>query len=108
MRSLAMWKDLFRETGRPLFHRTGVLWMARTGEPYSVATERTLAGAGVTFEIVDNAELSRRYPQMRLTDPRVYGIFEPESGALMARRAVAAVVDDAVRNGVVYRTTAVL
>src|SRR5581483_4390199 len=31
-----------------------------------------------------------------------YGIFEPESGALLARRAVACVVEDAVRSGVDY------
>jgi hypothetical protein len=31
-----------------------------------------------------------------------WGIFEPESGALMARRAVRAVVDEAVRNGAAF------
>ena len=35
-------------------------------------------------------------------DSRVAGIFEPESGALMARRAVAAVVAEATRQGVEY------
>jgi len=34
--------------------------------------------------------------------PAAWGIYEPESGALMARRAVAAVVADAVRQGVVF------
>jgi glycine/D-amino acid oxidase-like deaminating enzyme len=43
---------------------------------------------------------------MRLPD-HAYGIFEPESGALMARRAVAELVADAVRMGVDYRTAAV-
>jgi glycine/D-amino acid oxidase-like deaminating enzyme len=27
VRSLALWQDLIRQTGQPLFHRTGVLWM---------------------------------------------------------------------------------
>ena len=31
------------------------------------------------------------------------GLFEPESGVLLARRAVQAVVDQAVREGVEYR-----
>jgi sarcosine oxidase len=108
MRSLELWQDLFRQTGQPLFHRTGVLWMAREGDPYSAATERTLKTAGVSMEIVSGDELAHRYPQMRLSDPKVYGIFEPESGALMARRAVAAVVEDAVRHGMACTTEAVL
>jgi len=107
MRSLALWRNLFRHTEQPLFQRTGVLWMARADNPYSVATEQTLRKTGVPFEIVPNAELARRYPQMRIADPRVYGILEPESGALMARRAVAAVVEDAVRHGVVYANEAI-
>ena len=37
-----------------------------------------------------------------------WGIFEPESGALMARRAVQAVVADGVRNGVALLPGAVL
>jgi len=108
MRSLELWQDLFRETGQPLFHRTGVFWMAREGDPYSIATEVTLAAVGVPMEIVPGPEMARRYPQMRLTDPKVYGIFEPRSGALMARRAVAAVVEDAARRGMAYATEAVL
>ena len=108
MRSLELWQDLFRQTGQPLFHRTGVLWMAREGDPYSAATERTLEAAGVSMEIVSSDEMARRYPQMRLSDPKVYGIFEPEGGALMARRAVAAVVEDAAHRGMACATEAVL
>ena len=107
MRSLGLWRNLFRHTEQPLFHRTGVLFMAREGNPHSSATEQTLRKAGVPFEIVPGSELGRRYPQMRITDPRVYGILELGSGVLMARRAVAAVVDDAVRRGAAYACEAV-
>jgi glycine/D-amino acid oxidase-like deaminating enzyme len=51
--------------------------------------------------------MARRFPQMHVSDPQAYGIFEPNSGVLMARRAVAAVVQDAVRHGVEYRRAAV-
>jgi glycine/D-amino acid oxidase-like deaminating enzyme len=101
MRSLALW----REFGHGLFQRTGVLWMAREDDPYSTATARTLAAAGVEFETV--TDLARRWPQMHVTDSRVFGIFEPQSGALFARRAVAAVAADAIRMGVTYETAAV-
>jgi glycine/D-amino acid oxidase-like deaminating enzyme len=97
MRSLELWKEF----GGGLFQQIGVLWMARHDDPYSAATRTTLARAGAPFEIVDSVALGRAYPQMRL-DNRVYGIFEPDSGILMARRAVAAVVADAVRCGVQY------
>src|SRR5205809_5513282 len=95
MRSLELWNSF----GRGLFHAIGVLWIGRDGDAYSAATCETLTRAGVVFERLDGGELSRRYPQMRFDDPRVYGIFEPQSGALMARRAVAEVVADAVRMG---------
>jgi sarcosine oxidase len=101
MRSL----DLWREFGRGLFHQTGVLWIGRDSERYSAATRDTLARAGVPHEIVPADELAQRWPQMRLEDSSAYGIFEPESGALMARRAVAEVVADAIRIGVQYEVS---
>ena len=102
MRSLAQWQELCRSTGQTLFHRTGVLWIARAGDPYSEASRVTLENAGVGVEILSAEELAQRYPQMVLTDPRTFGILEPESGALMARRAIAALVEDLMRRGVEY------
>ena len=101
MRSLEQWKTL----GHGLFHRTGVLWIGREGHEYTTATRETLARLAIPTELLDAGELARRYPQMRFADRGLYGIFEPESGALMARRAVAEVVADAVRMGVRYETT---
>ncbi len=94
MRSLEQWKALFQRAGEPLFQRTGVLWIARRADPYSEATRHTLARAAVPMEILPAPELEKRYPQMRLPSPDAFGILEPESGALFARRAVAAVVRD--------------
>ena len=107
MRSLAQWQELCRSTGQTLFHRTGVLWIARTGDAYSEASRVTLENAGVGVEIFSAEELAQRYPQMVLSDPRTFGILEPESGALMARRAVAALVEDVVRRGVEYAGAAI-
>jgi monomeric sarcosine oxidase len=101
MRSLALWQDFFQETGHRLFHRTGVLWTAAAGDVYTENTRATLARCGVPFETLNCEELQSRYPQMRFA-PGTWGIFEPESGALMARRAVQAVVADAVKRGAVY------
>ena len=107
MRSMTLWQELFRETEQPLFHRTGVLWIARESDSQSAATRATLARTGVVHEIVPIEEVARRYPQIRIDVPDAYGIYEPDSGALMARRAVAAVADSAIRNGVQYASEAV-
>ena len=107
LRSLALWQDLAERTGQVLFHRTGVLWMAREDDPYSSATRINLEAAGVPMEIVCGPELVTRFPQMRIADSGVYGILEPKSGALMARRGVAAVVEDASREGMACAVEAV-
>ena len=107
LRSLALWQDLAERTGQVLFHRTGVLWMAREDDPYSSATRINLEAAGVPMEIVCGPELVTRFPQMRIADSGVYGILEPKSGALMARRGVAAVVEDAAREGMACAVEAV-
>jgi monomeric sarcosine oxidase len=103
LRSLGSWQRLADETREPLFHPTGVLWLARSGDRYTADTLATLARTGVRHEALDAPAIRARYPQFVLDDD-VWGIFEPESGALMARRAVQAVVREAVRAGADYRT----
>jgi sarcosine oxidase len=101
-RSLVQWKAFFAETRQPLFLETGVLWMAGTNDTRLTETAETLTRCNVPFEEFDRAALEERYPQIALEETEK-GIFEPRSGVLMARRAVAAVVQDAVRHGVEYR-----
>ena len=101
-RALPMWKELQARRGETLFHRTGVLWMARAKDPYSAATESALATEDVAAEVLSAAQMNERFPQFRLPKEEVYGIFEPESGTLLARRAVSAVVRDAVAQGLEY------
>ncbi len=106
MRSLVLWNEFCSETHPALFHQTGVLWTAADGDPYTQLTRQTLARCGVPFEVVSPAELRSRYRQMHFA-PGAWGIFEPQSGALMARRAVAAVTAHAVGQGVVWMREAV-
>jgi len=102
-RSLAAWQRLAEKTRELLFHETGVLWLGRAGDRYTLDTLSVLARAGVTHERLDAEEMQARYPQFSLDD-HMWGIFEPGSGALMARRAVQVVVRVAVEAGVEYRT----
>jgi monomeric sarcosine oxidase len=100
LRSLERWKALFAAgyDDPPLFHRTGVLWMAREDDPYLNASLRTLERAGVPFERLSRTELHRRYPQISFGST-AWGMLENGSGVLLARRAVAAVVREITRAG---------
>jgi len=101
MRSLVLWRAFCDRTGLPLFHQTGVLWTAAAGDAYTENSRQTLARCGVPFDVLTAAELKSRYTQMEFA-PGNWGIFEPESGVLMARRAVQAIVTDAIHGGVAY------
>jgi sarcosine oxidase len=106
-RSLIQWKELFAATGNEaLFRKTGVLWLAEAENPQLQATKSVLQRNGVEFEELNGVAIARRYPQIDL-DGIASGIYEPESGVLMARRAVAAVVAEAIRVGVEFKLTAI-
>jgi monomeric sarcosine oxidase len=102
VRSLAQWKDFFAVSAQRLFHETGVLWLAGKNDARVQQAAEVLARCGVAFEELSRAELEKRYPQIGL-DGITTGLLELRSGVLMARRAVAAVAEDAQRIGVEYR-----
>ncbi len=106
MRSLELWQELFTRAGQVLFHRTGVLWIARGDDTYTPASAAAFDKLGVRYEKLSLADLRKRYPQMAF-DQGEWGLFEPESGVLMARRAVQTVVEEAQKSGVDYRIDAV-
>jgi sarcosine oxidase len=99
-RSFTLWQQLFEKT-EPLFQKTGVLWLAREHDAYCEATLATLQRLNANFERLDQDELIRRFPQLEF-GPTRWAILEPDSGLLMARRAVQAVVAQAKMNGVEY------
>src|SRR6266404_4039 len=101
-KSLVQWKEFFAARRQNLFHETGVLWLAGKEDTRVREAAGTLRRCGVPFEELSRAELEQRYPQIGL-DGITRGLLEPKSGVLMARRAVAVVVDEAVRGGVEYR-----
>jgi glycine/D-amino acid oxidase-like deaminating enzyme len=104
--SLTLWKALVERTDPALFRETGVLWMARERDPLSTATLATLERVGIPHERLSRADLDWRWPQVDF-GPVTWAIYEPTSGVLLARRAVAALVRDAERASVRYLTAAV-
>jgi sarcosine oxidase len=108
MRALPLWKELFAAAGRPeLFHKTGVLWIAPEKYQYAIDSLAMLQKNKVPREKLSLDDLRGRYPQV-VFEQDASGILEPESGVLMARRAVQAVVDEAVQRGVEYRNAAIV
>jgi sarcosine oxidase len=108
LHALPLWKELFAQAGLPgLFQPTGVLWIAHDQEPYALASMKMMKDAGAKFEKLAADEVRRRFPQISFDDG-AWGIFEPESGVLMARRAVQAVAAQAQKIGVSYISEAAL
>lgn len=102
-RSLLKWQQLFRDIGQPeLFRQTGVLWMLPEGSEVGAQSLAALTRHDVAHERIDTAALAARYPQLCVSKGG-WAILEPGSGGLLARRAVQAVVEDAIRDGVDFR-----
>ena len=101
VRSLQSWRELFERALEPLFCPTGVLWLAHEDDPYPLLTFETLQRAGVECERLSPSEVALRYPQFAV-DEISWALLEPQSGVLLARRAVQAVVREVVRAGVAY------
>jgi sarcosine oxidase len=102
MRSLELWREFAARSGRPLFQHTGVLWMAGTNDQYTAQTLETLKKLNVPHQRLTSAELTKKFPQISF-DGVSWGLFEAESGALLARQAVQVLVGEARRHGVDYR-----
>jgi sarcosine oxidase len=108
LRSRELWTALFDRVRRPeLFQNTGVLWTPPPGHPRAVSMQAAFENCGVAFQRLTSSELQQSYPQMRFPEERI-GLYETQAGVLLARRAVQAVVEEAMINGVEYAPDAAL
>ena len=99
--SLPEWKALSAASGLPIFHPCGVLFFFPTEEPYvrdSIATHRAL---GLSTEVLGVHEMAERFPMIDFAGISI-GLFEPDFGALIARRAVQSLVERFVAAGGTY------
>jgi monomeric sarcosine oxidase len=107
MRSLPLWREFEERVGGKIFYRTGVLWLSNDADVYLKSLYDVLGRAGVTRKKLDAKEIQQRWPQLQFNDVS-WGVLEPESGLLMARSSVQALVADLISKGVEYRTAAAL
>ena len=99
--SLPQWKALSAVSGLPILVQCGVLFFFPTEEPYvqdSIAAHKKL---GLATDVLTQAEMARRFPMIDFEGISV-GLYEPDFGALMARRSVLTLVDRFVRSGGIY------
>ncbi len=104
-RALVLWRENEKRWQRPLYHRTGVLWMAGANDQYEKAALPLLRAAGLAFEELSAAELAKRYPQVNFEQVK-WGIVEKDAGYLTARRACEAVLEGFLAEGGDYRQQA--
>src|SRR5271170_3916414 len=90
--SLREWKELFAAARENLFHQTGVLWLASKKESVLEESIAVLDRFDVQHRVLPRTDLEHLYPQINF-DGVSRGLLEPQSGVLLARRAVACTVE---------------
>jgi sarcosine oxidase len=105
--SLADWQALSSKADLPLFAPLGVLFMFARQEPYVLDTLATHRRLGLPTQVLNGKDLSARFPQIDTTGIEL-GLYEPQMGALMARRAVQTLVARFIAAGGAYAQAAVL
>ncbi len=105
-RAMELWTENEARWKQKFLHRTGVLWMVEGDGEFERGSLPMLKDAGIPFEQLPASELSRRWPQVNF-DKIEWGIWEPQSGYLLARASAQAVVEHFVAEGGEYRQTTV-
>jgi sarcosine oxidase len=101
-RAWDLWRELEQDSGETLLTQTGGLYM---GPPDGELVSGALASArahGLAHEVLDNAELRRRYPVFTV-DPRWIGVFDVQAGWLAPERSVETHLRQAERHGATLR-----
>src|SRR5207244_2677453 len=106
-RAMELWKDHEAQWRQKFFHPIGVLWMVEGDEEFERGSLPMLKDAGIPFEQLQTSDLSRRWTQINFEKVE-WGIWEPQSGYLLARASSQAVVEHFVAEGGEYRQEAVL
>lgn len=106
--SRKLWHQHEKEWKRQFLYRTGVLWMAASGDDsFERGSLEMLRQTGTTYQELSVGTMRKRWPQIN-PEGVSFAIFEPESGYLSARSSCQAVVERFVSKGGVYRQSAVL
>ncbi|KRF22323.1 N-methyl-L-tryptophan oxidase [Phycicoccus sp. Soil802] len=93
-----LWRELEQQSGQTILTQCGGLSIGEIDGSYIPALLESIKRTGAPHEILDHAEMERRYPQHRLAAGEC-GILDPEGGFLRTDRAVLSAIDAAKNNG---------
>lgn len=86
-RALELWRRYEREWNVELVLPAGMLWFAGRPDGPEAASARTLAALGIPHERLTAEDLLQRWPQVAVRADLDHILYEPDAGALMARKA---------------------
>jgi len=91
-RALDHWRSLEREADTQLFVQAGVVWLANEAQTFEAESHDSLTALGIPVERWTPDELADRFPVL---DPAgvPWALYEPEAGALIARKGVVATIE---------------
>ncbi|MCY3784332.1 MAG: N-methyl-L-tryptophan oxidase [Chloroflexi bacterium] len=102
-RAQTLWGELEEVSGETLFIHSGGLSL---GRPDALVVRGALLAAeryGLEHEVLDAAEVARRFPAVRLSDDMI-GVHDPSAGFLLPERAILAHAAAARLHGAEVRT----
>jgi sarcosine oxidase len=102
-RAYELWRELETRAGEQLLHITGSV---DAGPPDSFVFQGSLRSClehGLRHEVIDAAEVSRRFPGYRLPAESM-AVFQPDGGFLLPERCIVAHVDAARTMGAAVKT----
>jgi glycine/D-amino acid oxidase-like deaminating enzyme len=106
--ALYLWTTNERKWKRRFLHRIGVLFMAADrDDAWEAGSLAMLQEAKIPHERFSRRKLMKRWPQINFEGIE-WGLFEPQSGYLLARSSCQQVVDGFIAEGGTYRQAAAL
>jgi sarcosine oxidase len=98
-RAYELWRELEREAGEQLLHVTGIV---EGGERIYEGVLRSCADHDLPHEVLDGAEIARRFPAYRLPDDFA-AVYQPEGGFVLPERCIVAHIEGALARGATVR-----
>src|SRR5579884_797602 len=88
-RAYELWRELEKEAGEALLHVTGSLDAGPAGSEIPEGSRRSCDLHGLPYELLDAAEIGRRFPGYHLPRGHV-AVLQPDGGFLLPERCVVA------------------
>jgi glycine/D-amino acid oxidase-like deaminating enzyme len=96
--SRSLWRQIEVETGAKVLAEVGMTWFAGENDEWEMASRAVLEGCGVPVDSIPVTDARSFFPNVCVDDLK-YLLHEPKAGLLYARKALLALIGDAVRRG---------